>query len=382
MCWRGRTRSLNNFRFLILGCGEKQMHNTFRIWFGFSSSGNRKSKACPELSRSIQNLKWGGIVAIGITFAICVAVAQAQRPEKVRRVGHLAVNSPSADRHLDETFKRTLRELGWVEGQNITIQYRSAEGKTDRLPEIAAELVRLNVDVILSTGGTPGAQAAKKATGTIPIVFTSSGDPVATGLVTSLARPGGNVTGLSRVGPDLAAKKVELFKEILPKISRVAFIWNPANPANALALRETEAAAREVRWQLQSVKVRGPHEFEAAFSALTKARAAAVIVQSDQSFRGKLLQLAELAIKNRLPTMLPQSEYVDAGGLMSYGENLAERYRRAAVFVDKIPKGAKPADIPVEQPTKFELVINLKTAKQIGLTMPPNVLVRADRVIR
>jgi putative ABC transport system substrate-binding protein len=177
-------------------------------------------------------------------------------------------------------------------------------------------------------------------------------------------------------------KKVELFKEILPKITRVGFIWNPANPANALALKETEAAAREVRWQLQSVEVRGPDEFEAAFSAMTKARAAAVIVQSDQSFRGKLTRLAELAVKNRLPTMLPQSEYVEAGGLMSYGENLTERYRRAAVFVDKILKGAKPADLPVEQPMKFELVINLKTAKQIGLTIPPNVLVRADRVIR
>ena len=177
-------------------------------------------------------------------------------------------------------------------------------------------------------------------------------------------------------------KKVELFKEILPKITRVGFIWNPANPANALALKETEAAAREVRWQLQSVEVRGPDEFEAAFSAMTKARAAAVIVQSDQSFRGKLTRLAELAVKNRLPTMLPQSEYVEAGGLMSYGENLTERYRRAAVFVDKILKGAKAADLPVEQPTKFEFIVNLKAAKQIGLTIPPNVLVRADRVIK
>jgi putative ABC transport system substrate-binding protein len=177
-------------------------------------------------------------------------------------------------------------------------------------------------------------------------------------------------------------KKVELLHEIVPKISRMAFIWNPTNAANALALRETEAAARVMRWQLQSVEVRGPQEFAAAFSAMTKARAAAVIVQSDQSFRGKLSQLAELAVKNRLPTMLPQSEYVEAGGLMSYGENLMERYRRAAVFVDKILKGAKPVDLPVEQPTKFELVINLKTAKRIGLTIPPNVLARADTVIK
>ena len=323
-----------------------------------------------------------------ILFALCFVLAaqplsaQAQQTEKIRRIGFLAVNSPSADKHLDEAFRQSLRELGWVEGRNITIEYRSAEGKADRLPALAAELVNAKVDVIVSAGGTPGAQAAKKATGTIPIVFTSSGDPVATALVASLAHPGGNVTGLSRVGPDLSVKKVELLKEIMPKISRVAFVWNPDNAANALALKETEAAAGEVRWQVQSVEVRGPHEFEAAFSAMSKARAPAVIVQSDQSFRGKLSQLAQLAIKNRLPTMLPQSEYVEAGGLMSYGENLAERYRRAAVFVDKILKGAKPGDLPVEQPTKFELVINLKTAKQIGLTIPPNVLARADRVIR
>jgi|RhiMetdeSRZDD1v2_1073273.scaffolds.fasta_scaffold421068_2 ABC-type uncharacterized transport system substrate-binding protein len=321
-------------------------------------------------------------ILVAVVLLALGVIAEAQQPKKVSRIGYLAVNSPSADRHLDETFKQSLGELGWIEGRNIAIEYRSAEGKADRLPDLAAELVRLNVDVILSTGGTPGAQAAKKATGTIPIVFTSSGDPIATGLVASLARPGGNVTGLSRVGPDLAVKKVELFKEILPKITRVGFIWNPANPANALALKETEAAAREVHWQLQSVEVRGPDEFEAAFSAMTKARAAAVIVQSDQGFRGKLTRLAELAVKNRLPTMLPQSEYVEAGGLMSYGENLTERYRRAAVFVDKILKGAKPADLPVEQPTKFEFVINLKTAKQIGLTIPPNVLARADKVIK
>jgi putative ABC transport system substrate-binding protein len=343
----------------------------------FFPSGSRSN-----LKPKIQNPKWVGFFAILVCLLGSVGMAQAQQPAKLARIGHLAVNSPSADKHLDEAFKQQLRELGWVEGQNVTIEYRTAEGKVDRLPGLAAELVRLNVDVIVSAGGTPGAQAAKEATRTIPIVFTSSGDPVATGLVISLARPGGNITGLSRVGPDLAVKKVELLHEIVPKISRMAFIWNPTNAANALALRETEAAARVMRWQLQSVEVRGPQEFAAAFSAMTKARAAAVIVQSDQSFRGKLSQLAELAVKNRLPTMLPQSEYVEAGGLMSYGENLMERYRRAAVFVDKILKGAKPVDLPVEQPTKFELVINLKTAKRIGLTIPPNVLARADTVIK
>lgn len=317
-----------------------------------------------------------------LTVHLPIRSSGAQQPEKIRRIGFLAVNSPSADKHLDEAFRQSLRELGWVEGRNITIEYRSAEAKADRLPALAAELVNAKVDVIVSAGGTPGAQAAKKATGTIPIVFTSSGDPVATGLVASLAHPGGNVTGLSRVGPDLSVKKVELLKEIMPKISRVAFVWNPDNAANALALKETEAAAGEVRWQVQSVEVRGPHQFEAAFSAMSKARAPAVIVQSDQSFRGRLSLLARLAVENKLPTMLPQSEYVEAGGLMSYGENLAERYRRAAVFVDKILKGAKPADLPVEQPTKFELVINLKTAKKIGLTIPANVLARAGRVIK
>ena len=338
-----------------------------------SLSDNRKS--------AIQNPKWLGLSVIALML-VAVALAQAQQPEKIRLIGFLAVNSASADKHLDEAFKQSLRELRWVEDRNVAIEYRSAEGKADRLPALAAELVDAKVDVIVSAGGTPGAQAAKKATGTIPIVFTSSGDPVATGLVMSLARPGGNVTGLSRVGPDLSVKKVELLKEIMPKISRVAFVWNPDNAANALALKETQAAARQVHWQVQSVEVRGPHEFQAAFAAMSKERAPAVIVQSDQSFRGKLSQLAQLAVKNRLPTMLPQSEYVEAGGLMSYGENLAERYRRAAVFVDKILRGAKPADLPVEQPTKFELVINLKTARQIGLNIPPNVLARADRVIR
>jgi len=339
-----------------------------RTGFGFSIGRSKNKKAfCLAL----------GALLLGFSFQ-----AGAQQAKQVRRIGHLAVNSPSADRHLDEAFKQALRELGWVEGQNITIEYRSAEGKPDRLPDLAAELVRLKVDVIVSAGGTPGAQAAKKATGTIPIVFTSSGDPVATGLVVSLARPGGNVTGLSRVGPDLSVKKVELLKEIMPKISRLAFMWNPANPANALSLKETEVAARALRWQLQSVEVRGSQDLEPAFSAMTRARAGALIVQSDQMFRGELARFANLAINSKMPTMLPQSEYVEAGGLMSYGENLADRYRRAAIFVDKILKGAKPADLPVEQPMKFELVINLKAAKQIGLTIPPNVLARADRVIK
>ena len=278
---------------------------------------NRKPVLSHAEGSPIQNLKLAGLLTFVALLVLWAGMAQAQQPGRVRRIGFLAVNSPSADKHLDEAFRQSLRELGWVEGRNITIEYRSVQGKADRLPALAAELVGAKVEVIVSAGGTPGAQAAKKATGTIPIVFTSSGDPVATGLVASLAHPGGNVTGLSRVGPDLSVKKVELLKEMMPKISRVAFVWNPDNAANALALKETEAAAGEVRWQVQSVEVRGPHQFEAAFSAMSKARAPAVIVQSDQSFRGRLSLLARLAVENKLPTMLPQSEYVEAGGLMS-----------------------------------------------------------------
>jgi ABC-type uncharacterized transport system substrate-binding protein len=286
------------------------------------------------------------------------------------------------DAQLVKAFQQGLRELGWVDGQGITIEYRFAEGKLDQLYALAAELVALKVDVIVSAGGTPPAIAAKKATARIPIVFISTSDPVASGLVASLARPGGNVTGFSNYYAELSGKGLELLKEIVPKISRVASLWNPANPATKISLKETEVAARALRIQLQSVEVRGPQDFEAAFSQMTSARAEALIIQADPIFRGERARLAELAAKNRLPTMLPQSVYVEAGGLMSYGTNNSDLYRRAATYVDKILKGTTPADLPVEQPMKFELVINLKTAKQIGVTIPQSVLYRADKVIK
>jgi putative ABC transport system substrate-binding protein len=313
--------------------------------------------------------------------ALCYPV-QAQKTKSVPRIGYLAVNSSSVERHLVEAFQQGLGELGWVEGQNIAIEYRFAEGKLDRLPDLAAELVNLKIDVLVATGGTPPALAAKKASTMIPIVFLPVGDPVATGLVASLARPGGNITGLSNMQVGLSGKRLELLKEVVPKVSRVAVLWNPSNPFSELALRETEVAARALRVQLQSLEVRGVKDLEPAFSEMTAARAAALLVMADSMFRGERARLADLAVKNRLPTVLPQGVYVEAGGLMSYGENQPDLWRRAATYVDKILKGAKPADLPVEQPTKFELVINLKTAKQIGLTVPQKVLARADKVIR
>jgi putative tryptophan/tyrosine transport system substrate-binding protein len=308
--------------------------------------------------------------------------AEAQQAKKVPRIGYLAVNSPSLDRQLIGAFQQGLRGLGWIDGESITIEYRFAEGNLDQLHALVAELVALKVDVIVSAGGTPPALAAKNATTTIPIVFISTSDPVASGLVASLARPGGNVTGFSNIYSELSGKGLELVKELLPKISRAASLWNPANPATLLSLKETERAAGALRIQLQSLKVRGPQDFETAFSQMTGARAEALLIQADPIFRGERARLAELAVKNRLPTVLPQSTFVEAGGLMSYGTNGPDLYRRAATYVDKILRGAKPADLPVQQPTKFELVINLKTAKQIGLTIPQSVLYRADKVIK
>jgi putative ABC transport system substrate-binding protein len=308
--------------------------------------------------------------------------AEAQQPTEVPRIGYLAVNSPSLDKQLIEAFQQGLRGLGWVDGQNITIEYRFAEGKLDQLHVLVAELVALKIDVIVSAGGTPPALAAKNATATIPIVFISTTDPVASGLVASLARPGGNVTGFSNYYAALSGKGLELLKEIVPKMSRVASLWNPANPANKISLKDTEVEALALRVQLQSLEARGAQDFEAAFSQMRKARADALIIQADPIFRGERARLAALALKNRLPTAVPQSTYVEAGFLMSYGTNNPDLYHRAATYVDRILKGTKPTDLPVQQPTKFELVINLKTAKALNLTIPQSVLFRADKVIR
>jgi putative tryptophan/tyrosine transport system substrate-binding protein len=271
--------------------------------------------------------------------------------------------------------------LGYTDGKNIVIEYRYAAGSSDRLIEFAAEFVRLKVDVIV-TGSTIAVRAANKLTKTIPIVMTGTGDPVGTGLVASLARPGGNVTGLSSIGPDLNTKRLELLKETVAGASRVAVLFNGANPSNVAALKEVEIAARALGVQIQSSDVRDAGGFEGAFDAATQQRANAVLVQRDPLNNSYPTRIVALAAKHKLPGMYPEIQFVNAGGLMSYGVSTVDLYRRAATYVDKILKGAKPADLPVEQPTKFELVINLKTAKQIGLTIPPNVLLRADKVIK
>ena len=288
---------------------------------------------------------------------------------KVYRIGYLAAGSAIASQLPVEAFREGLRELGLVEGQNIVIDYRFAEGRFDRLPDLAAELVRLRVDVIMA-GPTPPAVAAKNATGTIPIVMAGVGDPVELGLIASLARPGGNVTGLSfSVGMDIFGKGLELLREVVPKFRRVAILSNPANPSHALAITNVKAAAGSLGVQLQLLEAREPNQFDGAFAAMTKERVDALLVVADGMFIFHRARLADLAAKNRVPSMHGVRENVEAGGLMSYGPSTVAAWRRAAFFVDRILKGTKPADLPVEQPTKFELVINLKTAKVLGLTV-------------
>jgi putative ABC transport system substrate-binding protein len=355
------------------------MHSTLLKRFLNSRSDNRKSKTRPEQRRRIGNLKWAGIIAIGVTFAICGAVAQAQQQAKIPKIGWLGARSASAPAR--EVFARELRALGYVEGKNIAIEYRYAEGKLDRLPALADELVRLKVDVLV-TPATPATVAAKNATRTIPIIFYSGSDPVALGLVDSLARPGGNITGFTTIDAALAGKRLELLKETIPKLSRVAALWNPRDPISAQAWKESQLPARELGLQLHSMEVSSADKFEGAFKEAIKAGSAALALMASPVFFSNQKQIVDLMAKNRLPAIYGNGEFVASGGLMSYGVDEAEPYRRAAVFVDKILKGTKPADLPVEQPTKFELVINLKAAKQIGLTIPPNVLARADKVIK
>jgi putative ABC transport system substrate-binding protein len=339
-------------------------------------SGNRK--AAPRTA--IQNFKYAGIVGIIITLAIYAAVAHAQQPKKISRIGFLAGGSRAADSLLLEAFWQRMKELGYVEGKNITAEYRFAEGEPQRLPNLAAELVRLNVDIILGPGS--GVLAAKDATKTIPIVITYASDPVGSGMVASLSRPGGNVTGLSGFGSELGGKQLELLKEILPKVSRVAVLIS-GNTQQDLSLEEMKVAAAALRVTLQYVELRGLDDLEPAFSTNIKGeRANALIALRNPLTATHRKRIVDFAAKSQLPSIYADKEFVDAGGLMSYGINVADLWGRAAVYVDKILKGAKPGDLPVERPTKFELVINLKTAKQIGLTIPPNVLARADRVIR
>jgi putative tryptophan/tyrosine transport system substrate-binding protein len=313
-------------------------------------------------------------------FALCPS-AEAQQPTKIPRIGYLAPNSLSVLAARTEAFRQGLRDLGYVEGKTIVIEWRSVEGKLDRLPALAAELVRLNVDVIVTAGPT-ATRPAKEATSTIPIVMTLDIDPVGTGFVASLARPGGNITGLSSLAPEISSKQLELLKEIVPRLSRVAVLWASSNPGNPLQLREIKLAAETFRVKLQFLDILGSKDIQTAFKAASRERADAVLVLQNTISAGHRTELAELATKTRLPAIYPRLEFVEDGGLMSYGASFTDMDRRAAVFVDKILKGAKPADLPVEQPTKFEFIINLKAAKQIGLTIPPNVLARADKVIR
>ncbi|OGQ18716.1 MAG: hypothetical protein A3C54_06500 [Deltaproteobacteria bacterium RIFCSPHIGHO2_02_FULL_60_17] len=296
------------------------------------------------------------------------------------RIGYLTGGSPSSGYY--EAFRQGLRELGYAEGKNIIIEFYFAEGKLDRLPSLAAELVRLKVDVIV-TAGPIGTRAAKEATVTIPIVMAQDGDPVGSGFIASLARPGGNITGLSTLAPEISGKQLELLKEIVTRLSRVAVLGTSTRPGTAQQLRETELAAGAFGVKLQSLDILSPKHFETAFQAAVKERAEAVLVRvSGPILFPHRTEVAALAVKSRLPVMYERAEEVEAGGLVSYGVNVPDLYRRGAIYVDKILKGAKPADLPVEQPTKFEFVVNLKAAKQIGVTIPPNVLARADRVIR
>ena len=328
---------------------------------------------------TIRNLQ-SAILAGAMLFALCLSV-EAQQPKKIPRIGYISVlGNPSAPGRYVEAFQQGLRDLGYVEGKNILVEYRYVEGRLDRYPSLAAEFVQLKVDVLVATAGFT---AVKQATKTIPIVMVITSDPVTTGLIDSLAHPGGNITGLTRLTRDLSGKRLELLKEVVQTISRVGVLWNANVTTPGIAFKEYEAAAPALKLQLQSLEVRGPNpDLEGVFQAAAKGRANALVTILNPLLNRHKKQIADLAIKNRLPSMCEAADYVEAGCLMSYSANDGDLHRRAAVYVDKILKGAKPADLPVEQPMKFELVINLKTAKQIGLTIPPNVLARADRVIR
>jgi len=321
------------------------------------------------------------VAVLAVSLLAAPLAADAQQAGKMPRIGWLGVESPSDRPALLDAFRQRLGELGWVEGQSIVIDYRYAEGRIDRLPDLAAELVRLKVDLIVSFG-TQGVTAAKNATKTIPIVMIAVRDPVGTGLIASLAHPGGNVTGGSgTAGLEMFAKQLELLKETVPKIGRVAILSNPANAYHRLAIREVNVAARSLGVQLQLLEARGPNEFDGAFAAMAKERVRALLVLSDVMLNAHRTRLADLAARSRLPAAYSVRESVEAGGLMSYGPSFLDLFRRAATYVDKILKGAKPAELPVELPTKFELVINMKTAKALGLTIPQSVLLRADHVI-
>jgi putative ABC transport system substrate-binding protein len=321
------------------------------------------------------------VAVLAVTLTAAPFAADAQQAGKVPRIGYLSATSSSDRPLLLDAFRQRLRELGWIEGQNLVIDYRYAEGRVDRLPDLAAELVGLKVDLIASFG-TQGVTAAKNTTETIPIVMIAVRDPVGSGLIASLARPGGNVTGVSgSAGLEWVAKQLELLKETVPKIRRVAILSNPTNAYHRLAMRELNVAARSLGVQLQLLEARGPNEFDGAFAAMAKESVGALLVLSDAMLNSHQTRLADLAARSRLPAAYGVRESVEAGGLMSYGPSFLDSFQSGAIYVDKILKGAKPAELPVEQPTKFELMINMKTAKALGLTIPQSVLLRADHVI-
>ena len=371
------------------------MHKKLPNHFLFNCSDDQKSKTCTafnklrpracrgEPHRSIENLKWLWLSVIAFVLALTGAVAQAQQPKKIWRLGYLSSQDPAPESKRAEAIQLALRERGYIEGQNIAIEYRYAEGKRGRESELAAELVRLKVDIILVTGGEAGIRAAKDATKTIPIVMMgSSVDPVEAGIVDSLAHPGGNVTGLANLTGELGGKRLELLKEAFPKLARVAVLYEPANRNHELELKEVQTAARPLGLTVRSWEVRDANGFEKVFATLNKQRPDGLYVLGGALMRTNEKRIVGFALKSRLPSVYTNRESVDYGGLMSYNADPADSYRRAATYVDKILKGAKPADLPVEQPIKFELVINLKAAKQIGLTIPQKVLARADKVIK
>jgi putative ABC transport system substrate-binding protein len=322
-----------------------------------------------------------GLILTAMLFALCSSV-QAQQPKKVPQIGYLDAGFPSANATRIEAFRQGLRDLGYVEGKNIDVHYRYAEGQPDRYPALLAELLRVKVEIIVVGGGGIAIRAAKEVTKTIPIVMVMANDPVRQGFVASLARPGGNVTGLATLAPEISGKQLEILKEVVPNLSSVAVLGTLTNAANTLFRTEVESPAAALGVKLQYLDVRDAKDFETAFREASKGHAQAVLVLTGPVVSAQRKQIAELAAKNRLPTIFPFPEYVEAGGLMSYSASISDSYRLAATYVDKILKGAKPSELPVEQPTKFELVINLQAAKQIGLTIPPNVLARADKVIK
>jgi putative ABC transport system substrate-binding protein len=359
------------------------MKRIFRRRFFASQSDNRKSKTCPEPCRRIQNRKWVGLFVIILTLTVCGAMAEAQQPGKIFRIGFLDNSTAAGSAVLWEAFWQEMRKLGWIEGKNITTEYRFAEQKNERVPELAAELIRLKVDVIV-TGGFQATRSTKKATSTIPIVMAQDPDPVGNQFVVSLARPGGNVTGNSSLNSELNTKRLEVLKDAVPKLNRVGLLLPGRGGATDLQLKELRPAAVALKLKLEEIETQpDPKGLESAFQTAKQKQVGAIMTPGGpRFFFNERKRMVELADKYRLPAIYVQKEFVDVGGLMFYGTDYEDLYRKAAQYVDKILKGAKPADLPVQQATKFEFVINLKAAKRIGLTLSPEFLSRANRVIK